>query len=213
MELMADYICKKGNYFITGTDTGVGKTFVTVLLIKFLKKQGYKVGAFKPIESGIEENSCPDFQQLMNASNSKEKILYKLSKPLAPLIAANIDNVKIDIDKIINFAKNDAKNFDIYFVEGAGGLFVPITENFLIIDLIKKLNFEVILICRTNLGTVNHTLMSIETLNQRNIKIAQIILNEVISTPKEEIEQNIYMIEKFSKMKISGVIYRGQKEI
>ena len=213
MESTVDCICSKGKYFVTGTDTGVGKTFVTVLLAEYFRKLNYKVGTFKPVESGILENSRPDFELLANASGDSHKILYKLRKPLAPLIAAKIDGIEIDIDKIVNFAKEDSKNYDIYFVEGAGGLFVPITENCLIIDVIKSLGFEVILVARTSLGTVNHTLLSIEALQKGEIKINQIILNEVVKTSKEEIEQNIFMIEKFSRIKVKKVIFREQKSL
>ncbi len=203
---MVDYICSKGKYFVTGTDTEVGKTYVTVFLLNYFRKLGWKVGAFKPVESGVSETTISDFQLLSDATGENAKTLYKLEKPLAPYIAAMEDGVEIDIEKIVDFAKKDALNYDIYFVEGAGGLMVPVTEEILMIDIIKKIGFEVILVARTNLGTVNHTLLSIEALQNRGIKINQVILNEIIKTPLENIKQNIEMIEKFSNVKVGKVI-------
>ncbi len=195
-------------YFMTGTDTEIGKTYATCLLCSYLKNKNFKVGALKPIESGIKENPFPDYIKIAKASGDKEKPIYTLSKPLAPLIAAKKDGITIDIEKIINFYLNDINlnQYDYYFIEGAGGLFVPITPELLYIDIIKYFNCEIILVARTNLGTVNHTLLSIEALEKRDLKLKGIILNEVIPTPEEMIKENVFMIEKYSSYKVLKII-------
>ncbi len=202
-------------FFVAGTDTEVGKTYVTCLICEYFKNKGYKVGALKPVESGVKYLENPDYKRIAKASGDKEKPIYTLTEPLAPYIAAKIDNVKIDKRKIIDFYKmNTSKeNYDYYFIEGAGGLFVPLTENLLYIDLIKEFNCEVILVARTNLGTVNHTLLSIEALEKRSIPIKGIILNEVFETDKKMIEENKNMIEKFSGFKVLTVIRKNQEKI
>ena len=202
-------------FFIAGTDTEVGKTYVTCLICKYFKSKGYKVGALKPVESGVKYLDNPDYKRIAKASGDKEKRLYTLSEPLAPYIAAKIDNVVIEKEKILNFYNTDImkKTYDYYFIEGAGGLFVPLNDNLLYIDLIKEFNSNVILIARTNLGTVNHTLLSIEALEKRDIKIKGIILNEVFKTDRKMIEDNKNMIEKFSGCKVLTVIRKNQKEI
>ena len=163
-------------YFITGTDTEIGKTYVTCLLCNYFKKKGFKVGAFKPVESGVKFSKIPDYKKIAYASGDKEKSVYLLNEPLAPMIAAMLDKVIIKEEEILNFYFNDLKSnsYDYYFIEGAGGLMVPLNDKLLYIDLIKKFNCEVILIARTNLGTVNHTLLSIEALKKRNISIFKI---------------------------------------
>ena len=197
---------KKIKFFVAGTDTEVGKTYVSVLLAKFFRKKGLKVGAFKPVESGVENNPEPDYIKIAKAAGDVEKPFYTLSKPIAPFFAAKYDNIDINIDKIIEFAKKDSDKYDVYIVEGAGGLFVPVAENEMIIDIIEKLGFNVILVGRTNLGTVNHTLLSIEALERRKIIIKDIILNEVIKTGLKAIEENVQMIEMFSCYKVNTVV-------
>jgi dethiobiotin synthetase len=201
-------------FFITGTDTEVGKTFVASLFCKYLVDSGEKVGVFKPIESGVKNNPSPDFKILAKYANDRVKPLYTFGKPLAPMIASKIDGIEIDIRKVVSFIENDIKkhNYNIYVVEGAGGLFVPLTKKIMIIDLIKILDFEVILVARTNLGTVNHTLLSVEALRNRQIKINTIILNEIFKTPQEQIRDNISMIEMFGNIKVGGIVaYKGSE--
>ena len=202
-------------YFIAGTDTEVGKTYVSCLISEFLKNNGYSIGTLKPIETGLKYLEEPDFKKISKASGDREKIVYGLSEPLAPLIAAEIDKIKINKNKILNFFNKDISShkYDYYLIEGAGGLFVPLTENLLYIDLINEFNCEVILVARTNLGTVNHTLLSIEALKRRNIGIKGIILNEIVETDEFMIKNNVRMIEKFSGCKVLSIIKKNQKKI
>jgi len=200
-------------YFITATDTEVGKTYTGCLICKYFKEKNKNFGFMKPIETGIQNNQNPDFKLLAKASENFINPIYLFKEPLAPFVAAQKDGVVIDIDMLIKKIKKLESEFEYFFIEGAGGLMVPIWENFMIIDLIKELNYEVILIGRTNLGTVNHTLLSIEALQYRNIKIKSIILNEIIPTPKEQIFQNKSMIENFSGKKIDLIISNNIQNI
>ena len=156
-------------FIICGTDTDIGKTLISSFFVK-----GLNSFYWKPIQSGIELQTDSQTVEKL-AQVSKEKIIkeaYVFTKPLSPHWAAEIDQ------KIINFDKlRLPKVQDSLIVETAGGLMVPITRNFLQIDQIKQWNLPVILVCKSSLGTLNHTLLSIEALKRRNIEILGLVVN------------------------------------
>ena len=156
-------------FIICGTDTDIGKTLISSFFVK-----GLNSFYWKPIQSGIELQTDSQTVEKL-AKVSKEKIIkeaYVFTKPLSPHWAAEIDQ------KIINFDKlRLPKVQDSLIVETAGGLMVPITRNFLQIDQIKQWDLPVILVCKSSLGTLNHTLLSIEALKRRNIEIFGLVVN------------------------------------
>ena len=162
--------------FITATGTNVGKTHTTLKLIKALSYNGLKVGVFKPIETGVT-NLAPDASLLLKACqkvNENFKDLstdditaYTFSLPAAPF-CADTEQV-IEIDKIIEKYHELSKLCDILLVEGAGGLMVPVTKEYMMIDLIKELNIKTLLVTPSRLGCINDTLLSMETLKSRDI--------------------------------------------
>ena len=156
-------------YFITGIGTGIGKTLVSAILTEKLKADYWK-----PIQSGDLDNSDSiTISSLI--SNTKTFIhpeTYRLTQPLSPHLSARLDGIEIDLNQInIPFTENNL------IIEGAGGLMVPLNEAELIIDLIKKLDVEVILVSQNYLGSINHTLLSVNLLKQYGIKIKGIIFN------------------------------------
>ncbi|HNW99620.1 MAG TPA: dethiobiotin synthase [Bacteroidales bacterium] len=167
-------------YFVTGIGTGVGKTVVSAILVEALKADYWK-----PIQCGELENSDSDIVRNL-ISNSQTKIhpeTYRLKTPASPHYAAEVEKIKIDIEKIIiPETKNDL------IIEGAGGLMVPLNDDFLMIDLIKQLNAEVILVSQNYLGSINHTLLSLEALKSRNIPVKGIVFN---SEPNHSSEKYI----------------------
>ena len=157
-------------YFISGTDTNVGKTIVSAVLTTKLEAH-----YFKPIQCGLNKMNLKDSEVVKSLSN-KVKILnelYFLKKPLSPFVAAKQEKKKIDVNKILQFVKN-LKTKKLV-IEGAGGLNVPINSNYLMSDLCQKLNTPLILVSRTKLGTINHTLMSLEVIKKKKIKLLGII--------------------------------------
>ena len=157
-------------YFISGTDTNVGKTIVSAVLAT--KLEAYY---FKPIQCGLNKMNLKDSEVVKSLSN-KAKILnelYFLKKPLSPFVAAKQEKKKIDVNKILKFVKNFKTKKLV--IEGAGGLSVPINSNYLMSDLCQKLNTPLILVSRTKLGTINHTLMSLEVIKKKKIKMLGII--------------------------------------
>lgn len=156
-------------YFVTGIGTDIGKTVVAAMLTEALEADYWK-----PIQSGDLENS--DTKKVQNLiSNSKTVFYpeaYRLNEPMSPHASAKIDGIEIDLNNL-----NLPKTNNNLIIEGAGGLMVPLNDNDLIVDLIQKLDVEVILVSQNYLGSINHTLLSYEALERRNIKIAGIIFN------------------------------------
>ena len=162
--------------FITATGTNVGKTYTTLKLIEALASKGYKVGVYKPIETGVI-HTAPDATILLKACqkvNEAFKSLtveditaYTFALPAAPFCADTEHTIKIE--KMIEKYHALSKLCDILLVEGAGGLLVPITQKYTMIDLIKELNIKTLLITPSRLGCINDTLLSIEALKTRDI--------------------------------------------
>lgn len=163
--------------FITATGTNVGKTHTTLKLIEAFTSRGLKVGVFKPIETGVT-STLPDASLLLKVCqkvnrnfkdlNPEEITAYTFPLPAAPFCADT--NKKISIEKIMEKYHELSQLCDILLVEGAGGLMVPITKDFMMIDLAKKLEAKVLLVTPSRLGCINDTLLSLEALKSRNIE-------------------------------------------
>lgn len=170
---------KKKPIFITGIGTGIGKTIVSAILVEKLKADYWK-----PIQSGDLDNS--DTAQVRSlVSNKISKFhaeSYRLTQPFSPHKSAAIDGIKIELDQII-----PPETDNQLIIEGAGGLMVPLNEHDLMIDLIQKLDADVILVSKNYLGSINHTLMSAEVLSNRNINISKLIFSGERDPSSEEI--------------------------
>ncbi|WP_010301042.1 dethiobiotin synthase [Candidatus Odyssella thessalonicensis] len=175
-------------YFITGTDTNVGKTVASAWLVNQLKATYWK-----PIQSGtLDGRDCDTVKNL--SSCPEESIIascYELRAPLSPHQAAKLEDITIDIEYILATYKA-LPNKNRLIIEGAGGLMVPLNANQLMIDLIQALKVPVILVARTSLGTLNHTLLSVEALTNRAIPIMGII-----AVGKDNPE-NLFSLEYYS---------------
>jgi dethiobiotin synthetase len=176
--------------FITGTDTGVGKTYVGAQLAKALRDKGINVGVMKPIETGCRMRRGilypSDGYALKRAAKAEDSIdlivPIQLRKPLAPLVAAKLERKKIDLKKIDRTYQTLRKRHEFVIVEGAGGALVPIQEDFFMIDLAKRLKLPVILVIGNRLGAINHALLTIEAIQKRSLPFAGWILNDLQST-------------------------------
>jgi dethiobiotin synthetase len=169
--------------FITGTDTGVGKTVVVGSLALALKQKGLNVAVMKPIESGLhpshqETSDAERLRALIMPTQSLESIsLYRLTSPLAPLAAARIDGVTIDFSPITSAYQELSKHHDLILVEGVGGVMAPISPENTVRDLIRVLGLPSLLIGRTGLGGINHILLALEALHTHNIRVVGILFN------------------------------------
>lgn len=222
-------------FFITATDTGVGKTIVTTGLALALRHQGYDVGVMKPVSSGGRADALflrksldlDDPIDLINPVHFKA--------PLAPTIAAKLERKSISIKKIITaYRKLKDIHKDGVLVEGIGGIMVPLVDrspqrhspspcaqglgrehkvninrNYLVIDLIKDLKLPLIIVARPMLGTINHSLLTIEAARQRHIKIAGFIINHShrLHRPKDaRLKEAIETIRKISRVPCLGEV-------
>lgn len=179
---------------ITGTDTGIGKTVVSAMLTLALQ-----ASYWKPIQSGVEGGVDTKAVQKMTGLPAERFFpeTYVLSEPLSPHRSAELDDVQIDVHKLV-----PPESDDPLIIEGAGGLMVPLTRENLLVNLFRKWNeterIPVILVARTGLGTINHTLLSLEALWARNIPVHGIIF------VGEENEDNMRTIGEFSDVKVLG---------
>ncbi|MBF0119793.1 MAG: dethiobiotin synthase [Desulfobacterales bacterium] len=204
------------DFFVTGTDTGVGKTVLSLLLMKFFFGKGLSPFYFKPLQTGcknvydVDSDSNFIYKHIPELVNKdpEDSVAFCYSQPKAPYFAAKNEGKNINTGKILEILEDKRKFYNPLIIEGAGGLLVPICENFLNIDLIKLTRAEIILAARAGLGTINHTLLSIESLDKRGLKPIAIILMESSqsATSSDMIYENIEAIENFSKIKVAGFI-------
>jgi len=173
--------------FVTGTDTGVGKTLVAGGIAALLRESGIDVGVMKPAESGCrrengvlipedalflkEMSGCKDELELINP--------YALEHPLAPGLAAELEGVDIQLEVIREAYFTLASRHEVVLVEGAGGMLVPLTPNLLMADLVKELGgIPLLVVTRTLLGTINHTLLTLYYIRREGMEVLGIVMNQ-----------------------------------
>lgn len=168
------------SFFVTGTDTNVGKTFVSCALLRTARAMGLVSIGYKPIESGCPTAEEPglDAQALARAAGSEPHTTYMFAPPIAPHTAARQSGVQIDIARIKRRAIELRKQADFLLIEGAGGFLVPLNETQNISDLGTALHVPLILVAANKLGAINHTLLTIEAARTRKLPLAAVILTE-----------------------------------
>lgn len=201
--------------FITGTDTGVGKTFVSVGLLKALKGIGLNVCPMKPVETGCKikkgELVPEDTLKLVKAAQVNEPLdlinPYRFRQPLAPAVAADIEGTVIRKHNIFSAYKKLSKKYDITIVEGAGGMMVPVYRKYLFIDFIRDLNLPVLIVAKAGLGTLNHTLLTLEAAKNRGIDVMGVIINYSSKIKNDvSVQTNPGMIEKLGGVPVLGIV-------
>jgi dethiobiotin synthetase len=200
--------------FITGTDTGVGKTTISAGLAAFLSlKKELNVGVMKPFESGLSKTdgdgpTC-DARFLKDASGTSDLLdeisPYTFDGPLAPEAAAKLENVVIDIDVVNRAFQGLRERHDVLVVEGAGGVLVPIDTGFFFCDLIKAWDIPVIIVSRLGLGTINHTLLTNVFLQSMGISVLGVILNDTEGANDIAAKTNPEMLRQYLNVPILGI--------
>jgi dethiobiotin synthetase len=203
--------------FVTGTDTGVGKTVITGCLAKYLSEKGYNVITQKWIQTGSNSNSPSDIElhlKIMNRNidDMKEYLSYALpyvfKSACSAHLASKIENKRININKIKKSFKILSNRFDFIIIEGLGGVLVPYNKRRLVIDIVKDLDLPVLVVVENKLGAINHTLLTIEVLNIRKIKIFGLVFNNRKCENKPILEDNPRIIKALTKQKIFGALPR-----
>lgn len=193
--------------FITATDTEIGKTLISGCIAAYLKQTGVNVGVMKPISTG----DTRDAEYLKYTSQIEEPIELinpiHLQTPLAPSVSAQLENRTIDIPSIIKTYNILKQKYDFMIVEGVGGIAVPITNDSLVVDIIKLLNLPILIVSRIGLGTLNHTLLTVSFAKQFDLKIIGIILNLYCSDTAGIVEKtNPAEIERLTQIPVVGVV-------
>lgn len=201
------------HYFITGTDTGVGKTFVTCALLHTLKAQGIAAIGMKPVAAGGDMTPDglrnDDIEALRDASSvklvSEDLNCYLFAEPIAPHIAAANEDVDIDLDVIRQRFDQLAELADAVLVEGVGGFIVPLGDGVDTADLAADLDLPVILVVGMRLGCLNHALLTQEAIRARGLTLAGWVANQ-IDPHMAELDANVDALEERIRAPLLGVI-------
>lgn len=210
------------NIFITATGTDIGKTYISALIVKSLREDGYNCGYFKPVMSGVKEKNGilieSDCNFVVNTADipttPNDCVSYWWKEAVSPHLAAKNSNVRIS--KILEDFNNITKKYDYVLVEGAGGITCPIkldeNNKYLMKDLIKDLNTPILIVADAGLGTINHTLLTVDYAQNNGIKVVGIILNNFDNNNFMH-QDNLKQIEYLTKIKVVAKAEKGQTNI
>lgn len=195
--------------FVTGSDTGVGKTVIAGAIAAAIKAHGMDVGVMKPVASGAKEidgslvsEDVVFLKKIIDSTDDDDLVNpVRLKPPIAPTIAAVKSGVPIDIDKVWKAYEVLSDRHDFVVVEGIGGLMVPVDDTLFVADLVRKMDLPLVIVGSDYLGTINHTLLTVEYAKSRNIRIKGIIINMLKGD-----DGFVREIEKYSSVPILGTI-------
>ncbi len=201
-------------FFITGTDTGVGKTLVACGLATAFRNAGFRVGVMKPAESGCRNEKgrlVPrDAAFLKAAAGSYESIEricpYRLGVPVAPSVAAAHASIRIQPDFLVRLCRDMGAAHDLMVVEGAGGLLVPLHSSYTYADLARELGLLVLVVVGNRLGAVNHALLTLEHAACLNLKVSGYFLNDIESESTPATATNAQTLEEMTRVPCVGKI-------
>jgi len=203
-------------WFVTGTDTGVGKTVIAGALAMLLREQGRCVGVFKPVATGCRRDVRlglvnEDAEFLAHCAESRHDLEtinpVRYGGELAPLVAAERSGRPVDEEAIARSWCRISESADAVVVEGAGGLLVPVSRDRMVADMAKTFGLPLVIVARPGLGTINHTLLTLEAARSRSLPVAAIVINNyqpASSTLAEE--TNPEVIAKLTRMRIPLVV-------
>ncbi|MBN1419255.1 MAG: dethiobiotin synthase [Planctomycetes bacterium] len=196
--------------FVTGTDTGVGKTLVASAIARVLADRGLAVGAMKPAETGIRRAPGPDVRQLAAAARDRGDLAlrapYAFRAPLAPWIAAALEGARIAPRRILGCFRAIARERDLVVVEGAGGLRVPYARGLDAGGIARLLGLPVLIVARDALGTINHTVLTVEAARRQGLRIAGIVLNRIRSRSDPSIDSNAHALAEMTRARLLGTL-------
>lgn len=202
------------NFFITGTDTDAGKTFVTALMVRSLRKAGFDTVAMKPVSCGEPEDSRILRAAAGNELFPQEVTPVSYKAPLAPIEAARLEGRTFDPEEILSVFRRLRSAHRSLLVEGVGGWLVPLIENYSAADLAKAMGFPVVIVVRNRLGAINHTLLTLESIKAHGLACGGIILN---NHPKDSgdpaAEGNRRLLPTLTDVPILFEIHPDQSEL
>jgi dethiobiotin synthetase len=198
--------------FVTGTDTDVGKTIVSSGIAAALKRRGHDTGVFKPMLSGVKREDPTSDTMLLKKYSGDESALrditpYQFDEPLAPYLAARLQGCEVPFSELINCWNDMKEQHDFFIVEGAGGISVPFGRDYLVSDVAEYIGFPLIIVARPNLGTLNHTYLTVDYARRCGLHVLGVVVNGLDEKEKGVAEEtNPAMIEQFCNVPVLGVI-------
>jgi len=200
--------------FITGTDTGVGKTLVAGALAAAARCSGARVGVFKPCESGCRQqdgsllaHDAAFLQRMAGSPAPIEHICpYRLQEPLAPAIAAEREGLNISTHYIEEIFRRLCQNCDTMIVEGAGGLLVPMAAGVLTLDIVRQLKLPVLVVARLSLGTINHTLLTIRQIQAAGLPLAGVVFSQTQPRQTTAEQTNPEVLQRYTDTPLLGCL-------
>jgi dethiobiotin synthetase len=195
--------------FVTGADTGVGKTRVAAGLLRLALRRGRRPRPFKPVETGCHPEPA-DASLLLAAAGHPISLAavcpYPLTLPAAPAAAAQAQGLAIDVDDLADRARLAAASGDLLVVEGAGGLLVPYNGSMTTADLAARLGLPILVVARTALGTINHTALTVAEILRRGLSLAGVVLVHTTAEAEPHERWNPELIEAVAGVRVLGTL-------
>lgn len=214
MEEEKDFQQMSKGFFVTGTDTGVGKTIIASALVAVLKSLGLRTGVMKPLESGCAGSGkvlIPHdgifLKQFANTEDPVSDISPSLfGSPLAPLAAAEIENKNVDLVDIRKAFSRMSRKYEALVIEGIGGLMVPLKKDYYVLDLAADLGLPLVVTARPGLGTINHTLLTVNIALKKGLDVAGVIINYPYRPLNDLAEKtNLTILPRILPVKVAGI--------
>ena len=196
--------------FVTGTGTGVGKSILAASICAALASRGERVAAFKPAISGLDDPSGswpPDHELLAAAASAGQRpdevAPYRFGPPVSPHLAAELEQVEVDPELLLSRAEAAGSQADSLVVEGVGGLLVPLSEGYLVRDFALELGLPAVIAASPGLGTINHTLLTLESARASGLEVAGVVMTPWPSRPTSLERSNRQTVEQLGGVEVS----------
>jgi dethiobiotin synthetase len=192
--------------FVTGTGTEVGKTLVAAAIAHTRAAAGERVAVFKPAVSGLDREGEPDHQLLrraaVSAQTDDEVAPYRYRPPVSPHLAAEMEGERIDPERLLAAAREAASGADFLVCEGVGGFLVPLAADYLVRDFARELGLPVVVAAAPGLGTINHTLLTLEAVRGAGLEPAAVVLTPWPASPSPVEESNRETISGLGEVRV-----------
>lgn len=207
--------------FVTGTDTSVGKTYVCSRLLQFLQTKGIRAGYQKWVATGVNAGLPADLAFCLDAASIaptpellEQQVPYCFRLPASPHLAAEMEGRRVDPEVITESYRTMAAKYEWLIVEGVGGILVPLRRDLLLADLLARLQPRTLIVARSGLGTINHTLLTLEAMRSREIPVLGIVFSDPEAQEDEKLVQdNMQTIEEIGMVRVFGRLQRQCNEI
>jgi dethiobiotin synthetase len=204
--------------FVTGTDTSVGKTFVCARLLEFLQIKGLQAGYQKWVATGVDAGLPQDLVLCQNAASisptpelAEQQVPYCFRFPASPHLAAEMEDRTVDSEVIATHYKTLAARYEWLIVEGVGGIMVPLRRDLLLVDLLARIQPRTLVVARSGLGTLNHTLLTLEALRSRQIPVLGVVFSDAEEAEDDRLVQdNMRTVEEIGLVRVFGRLQRQQ---